>query len=277
MSTPKPAQFRSARPAGADGKNDIIFNELGGTRIPGSTGLKAIPGMKVAWDWEGHGRVTSEALARLPPQISSWLLTWVQIRRGVQNTDITDVGTAGHWTAVGQRHHFMRHESQSEQQAYELGVKWIFDETMQAANLLKNYRRPRTQNSQESDWGIFPAETIHEHLGNALHALQDSFAPGHVERDKALTITAIHVYDKENKHPTAPNKLSHADYDKLWKGDDGKLSWLGDAAAQASRVLILFFALSALGHSSEANLQREQLLNRYLRANLSPISTQGKG
>ena len=39
----KPERFRSARPAGADAKNDAVFNQLGGTRIPGTTGLKVAP------------------------------------------------------------------------------------------------------------------------------------------------------------------------------------------------------------------------------------------
>jgi hypothetical protein len=36
----KPAQFRSARPAGVSLMNNLTFNELGGTRVPGPTGGK---------------------------------------------------------------------------------------------------------------------------------------------------------------------------------------------------------------------------------------------
>src|SRR5437868_189736 len=95
----QPAKFRSCGPAGKDGCNDLEFNELGGTRLPGSTGSKVTaraepptdpvqetPRLPVAAD-------TATTANRAPSMSSGWLTTserdalWKQIQRGMPYDD----------------------------------------------------------------------------------------------------------------------------------------------------------------------------------------------
>lgn len=57
----------------------------------------------------------------------------------VQDRDIIDVFTLGHWTNSGQRHHFMRSfNGQSHFNAYIDAVNWIKSNALQAANQLSD-------------------------------------------------------------------------------------------------------------------------------------------
>lgn len=164
----------------------------------------------------------------------------------------------------------MKYSGQTDQDAYDVAVAWIFSEATLAAELLKSRLGPRRHYQESGDWGLGEQqESVGPHLGNALHSLQDSFAPGHVKRDSDLVIRGINIYDKENKHPTEPGKLGHAEYDASWKDKEGHLTPLGQAAADASVVLILFFLHTAYGHAAQAKAQREILLEKYLRLDLS--------
>jgi len=256
-------------------------SNLGVTAGPSSGRQPVPPGVLMAWNWEGHGHLTAAAIDELRKQLPSdvqAILRWVGTQRQTQNRDITDVPTLGHWTPEGQRHHFMKYSGQTDQDAYDVAVAWIFSEATLAAELLRSRLGPRRRYQESGDWGLGEQqESVGPHLGNALHSLQDSFAPGHVKRDSDLVIRGINIYDKENKHPTEPGKPGHAEYDASWKDKEGHLTALGQAAADASVVLILFFLHTAYGHTAQANAQKEILLEKYLRLNPSSEAAPGGG
>lgn len=261
--------------------NDIGTKALTRSSVHKSTGMDGIPGTVVAWNWEGHGRLTAAAIddlrKQLPPNIQE-ILRWVGTGRQTQNRDLTDIPSLGHWTPEGQRHHFMKYGNQKDQDAYKVAVDWIFDEATTAAQLLSRLLGPRRRYQEHGDWGFgTEQDSVGPHLGNALHSLQDSFSPGHVQRDTDLVIRGINIYDEENKHPTAPGKLGHAAYDETWKTPDGSLSPLGQAAADASVVLLLFFLRTAFGQADAAKIQKQILLEKYLRLDLSPVGVPARG
>jgi hypothetical protein len=259
-------------------------------RIPGgaikssrstvSKGLKDIRGKKVTWNWEGHGVLTKDALAelrkKLPPGFLP-ILKWVDgVASDTQFRDVADVFTAGHWTAAGQKHHFMRDAGQTGRQAYDAAVKWICDETLQAAKFLKqrlyleneNYLEKSLEGVTMGDKSWVFEALIKDHLGNALHSLQDSFAPGHVVRDSNLVIVQINVYDKQNRDPTEAGKLPHEEYDKVWKAPNGSLTPLGKASVSASAALVSILLVSAIAADTESrfnSLKQESLISKYLK------------
>lgn len=191
----------------------------------------------------------------------------------VQFRDIKDVYTRGHWKDEGQKHHFMRYEGQTEVQAYDDGIAWIVQESVKAAEILK----PRIACSlqmgktirERSDWTVKEVTAcmrtgeVEAVLGNALHALQDSFAPAHVRREeKSLTITRIFVYDSENKHPSKKGEPGHSELDKSWKKEDGGFSDLANAASAAS--LALFQCVRAAAFASSPGDECKELLRKRL-------------
>ncbi len=255
-----------------------------GLVAPGPVGLRAIPGTKLASDWEGHGHLTTVAIAAvresLPPDLR-WIADLLtRAPRSVQDRDIADVISLGHWTEPGQKHHFMRHASQSQLEAYKLAVDWIFGEAVTAAKLLRERHLHRTQAKADRVWDPFTrsepardeAGLIRLHLGNALHALQDSFSAGHVTRDGALVITEIHVYDDANRK-------GHEEHDKSWKGSDGKLTKIGEAAVGASIALLECVLQSALAADPATEWRRRgtDVMSRYLRARISAAPTRMAG
>ncbi len=141
--------------------------------------------------------------------------------------DVADVFSRAHWKKAGQKHHFMRHKTQSEMEAYNAGVGWINENALLAArNLRKRANRPG------GPIGRMPTPThqITDPLGNAFHALQDSFAEGHVTRSAHYVITSIHVYDDANQEAREDWK-GHSALDKNWD------SPLGAAAVAGCQVL----------------------------------------
>jgi len=72
-------------------------------------------------------------------------------------------------------------------------------------------------------------------LGDAMHALQDSFSAAHVKRenkDDTWVIEGIYIYDDANKKASGDYK-GHEALDKQWKG-----TALGNEAITACRELI---------------------------------------
>ena len=276
MDDSKPAQFRSAKVAGADGKTNLVFDQLGGTRVAGSTGLKVIPGQQVVFNWAGHGALSSTSLtvlvASLPPSLR-WVRAWLTlVPSDCQFRDVTDVFILGHWMKFGQKHHFMRDSSQTVEQAYEAAVGWIFGETREAVRVFREAQKALGRYAHDPTTSPTPYyfDAINDHLGNALHALQDSFAPGHVERDSDMVITNIFVYDKENQKPSKPGRLPHEEYDKAWQDSNGKLTKIGAAAVEASQNLLKCFVYAgtaANDHLSGAEFEtrKADILDAFLK------------
>jgi len=197
----------------------------------------------------------------------------------VIHRDILDVINFGHWSNFGQAHHFMRRfEGQSERGAYDESVEWIRSNALKAAGTLSerieffrdrpvkgaiaSHAAASTQIScklNPTPPGIkrsvvgrqilgedyFDDETNDvdwQSLGNAMHAVQDSFSLGHVVRDGEGTedqpdsIIRVKVYEGDDK-------IDHSKYDEEWrvtKGKDvGMFSLSGKQAINASRELII--------------------------------------
>lgn len=168
--------------------------------------------------------------------------------------DLRDVFTRGHWTDEGQKHHFMRRlvDSQSSRAAYDTAVEWIRSEASLAALALgSNLARATGARSplgpsdgacalpsagtRGSRVNVF-AGAASDHLGNAVHALQDSFSFSHVEReglsaDEPGAIAKIDVYEGHEKD-------SHGDHDHGWDAEDG-FSVAGRQAIAATKALMV--------------------------------------
>ncbi|MDA1017685.1 MAG: hypothetical protein O3A00_24905 [Planctomycetota bacterium] len=133
--------------------------------------------------------------------------------------DIKDVLNLGHWSNFAQKHHFMRRfDGQSPLQAYAAACDWI------RSNALKY-----AQAAVVEQGGRYLPE-----LGSAVHALEDSFSAGHVERVHMTdswpgTITDVEVYDDSNQE-------THSDHDERWMSN-GKFTMLGRNAVNAVKAL----------------------------------------
>jgi hypothetical protein len=190
--------------------------------------------------------------------------------------DIYDIINTGHWQNFAQAHHFMRRfDRQTPFQAYEEGVSWIRTNARQSSTQL--YSRigryvARARNvpttvttSQCQIPPMHPAGhramllytgsategpgTLAEwqSFGNALHALQDSFAGGHVRRavsndpQQPGAIEHILRYRGDEKE-------GHSEADGAWRGGNGQLSTTGRMAANASKALIGLVLTAALNN-----------------------------
>jgi hypothetical protein len=188
----------------------------------------------LAYNAAGHQYLSTKTIQAviewLPPN-----LAWMRRFLGDTATptvyrDMTDVWTLAHWrdTPDAQRHHFMRASGQTYDAAYKEAVDWIRQNGRQASfNLRRVWKE---------SLGYYDPLFVTEPLGDAFHALQDSFSAGHVERQKLGTdyvITAINVYDSANKE-------THSELDKEWQ------SPLGEEAIVACRELTKIIIVSAL-------------------------------
>src|SRR5262245_44489448 len=131
-------------------------------------------------DPKGHEFVTNEgvqqALKDLPPQLN-WIRRFVgETMVGSVYRDMDDVFSGGHWSKDGQKHHFMRFQGQSSLAAFQVASKWIQDNAFNAATRLREIWTQKR--------GYLNPIYIQEPLGNAVHAIQDSYAEGHVTRKK---------------------------------------------------------------------------------------------
>jgi hypothetical protein len=272
---------KSQRPT--DPWTNLIANDTGTSAltrhyVPKTTGMDAMPGTKIVWNMPGHyflaSRAVDDVLKSLPANLK-WIKRCLNlVAKETTIRDITDVLILGHWLKFGQKHHFMRDKSQSEQDAYDAAVAWIFGEAREAVKVLRAvllWKRPLGGGSNSDIYiGADDSTEIDTHLGNALHSLQDSFAPGHVDRTKTLLIIGIHVYDAENKK-------THAAFDESWQLPDGSPSALGQAALEASQMLLKCFIYSAVEPEltkSDATFERrkKELIDWFLAARLGERS-----
>jgi len=121
----------------------------------------------------------------------------------------------------------MRYPGQSEQKAYDDACTWIYENAFTAARRLREIWTKKL--------GYYNPIYVTEPLGNAMHALQDSFSAAHVKREKkddTWVIEEIYVYDAANKKPSG-NYPGHEALDKQWKNTE-----LGNEAIMACRELI---------------------------------------
>jgi hypothetical protein len=168
-----------------------------------------------------------EALKDLPPK-----LQWIRRFLEDANTptvyrDLEDVWNGGQWNKEGQKNHFMRYATDSELTAYEDACTWIFKNGFIAAQHLRDIWQKKL--------GYYNPIYVTGPLGDAMHALQDSFSAAHVKRvkrDDVWVIEGIYVYNDANKKASGTYP-GHEALDKQWKGTE-----LGNEAITACRELI---------------------------------------
>lgn len=173
----------------------------------------------LAYNLKGHHKLSKQAIDKVLdelPEDLAWMRKFLaDTPQSTVHRDVADVLTFAHWRAAGQKHHFMRDESQSLMQAYNAGAKWIHDNALRAARNLR--KRFKTKGIQRGRAPV-PTHQVNGPLGNAFHALQDSFAEGHVTRSLVglrYVITEIHVYDDANQE-ARPGWEGHSALDKNW-------------------------------------------------------------
>lgn len=195
------------------------------------------PGVRLAYNAWGHQYLSTQAikaaLKTLPPS-SQWIRHFLSdTPTSAVYRDMTDVWTLAHWRATTQKHHFMRAKIQTQEAACREAVGWIRENAYRAScNLRRVWKE---------SLGHYHPLFVNEPLGDAFHALQDSFSQGHVARKKSgdvYVITAIYVYDNTNKE-------THSELDKDWQ------SPLGEEAVLACRELTKIIAVAALQKSAQ--------------------------
>lgn len=130
--------------------------------------------------------------------------------------DLIDVVTLGHWSNFAQKHHFMRRQDgQSPKQAYNAGLGWVYGNALTFAK------------ASAAGKGTDALQA----LGNACHAVEDSFADGHCQRDgkgpgKPGEIEYLKVYAGKDKE-------GHEEGDKEWKEQ-----WAFDLPKNAVKALL---------------------------------------
>ena len=174
--------------------------------------------------------------------------------------DLRDVYNGGHWSEWAQKHHFMRLDvKQKSLDAYKGAVGWIYSEAEKSIGALVAKIRRRSSGTYKLRASKLascrlPVPTDHdegnlfwgapsEHVGNAVHALQDSFSMSHVERSGISEsdpgeISKIKVYEGAEKE-------GHSHADEGWD-DDGKFSMRGKHAAAATKSLVALVIENAL-------------------------------
>ncbi len=162
----------------------------------------------------------------------------------------------------GQAEHFMAYEGQNQFNSFLWGLEKIFGNTNRAIQLFRDW--PPASNSKfrgfdsnedasQYDKEVRYARKVADPLAHGIHPLQDSFSPSHVERDKdTYKIRTIKVWRTQDE-----KEHKEGDKDK-----DGK--W-GDAAQDATEMLLNYFLWSVLSRREEAKNARNQLLDKYFR------------
>ncbi len=203
--------------------------------------------------------------------------------------DILDVVSLGHWGNYGQPHHFMRKfDGQSPYQAYNDSVKWIQENALRAAVQMRTRIKKHMPNMGTPDvaphatkrscglFGMssnpqsmvqarkilggaiyysdegFSKEVVNwQTLGNALHAIQDSFSEGHVVRNVSKSEMSPGSIEHIKQY-AGSEKNKHKHYDELWLNEKTKQFTLsGRHAINATKSLITIITNTAQANSSE--------------------------
>ncbi len=182
-------------------------------------------------DQWGHEYISKEAIREALkdlPQKLQWIRHFLEdLNTPTVYRDVEDVFNGNQWSKAGQKNHFMRYAGQTEQQAYDDACTWIYKNGFTAAQHLRDIWQKKL--------GYYNPIYVTEPLGNAMHALQDSFSAAHVKRenkDDTWVIEGIYIYNDANKkkHGDYPG---HKALDKQWEHTP-----LGDEAIVACRELI---------------------------------------
>ena len=200
----------------------------------------------------GHWAITRAAVAALlaeaPGDPARRALARARLPLHATLRDARDLLNGGHWAAAGQARHFLRPaRGASPAAAHAAAVAWIRARAERGAAGLAAWlgRGPAA-----------PRGNFAVALGDACHALQDSFAPGHAVRRAASgeepgPVSDVLVYR------LAPAALArHHALDEAWRelGAPQGLSPAGRRAVAATRALLACVAAAAAGAGAAAPL-----------------------
>ena len=167
----------------------------------------------------------------------------------VQVPDLDGVLTQGHWRAWGQMQHFMRVPGRTASESLRLAKDALWGAADAA---VFHFRKDDVARAKTS-------------LGEALHALQDSFSPAHVRReqdaDGRFVVKDLYEY-------TAQDAKEHAKGDETYRtGEAAESSYseLGRATVLASTLLLAYFVHRCAGREGDAAGVRTSLDDLYLR------------
>jgi hypothetical protein len=213
-------------------------------------------------DLPGHARITQKAVALVSGGTDPVYraLGSAHVPVNVVARDLIDVVILGHWADFGQCHHFMRRfDGQSERQAYDENVHWIWRNALDAAAILS--RQLALTGPARS-----AAPTSSQPLGNALHALQDSFAMGHAEREAARGSLPGAI--RRIKRYAGADKDGHEEADKQWRGNwrEGfsESGWFAVEATSRLLRLVVEAATAARGSRPGALPAFDQFRQQWL-------------
>ncbi|MEZ6134826.1 MAG: hypothetical protein R3C53_07945 [Pirellulaceae bacterium] len=224
----------------------------------------------------GHAKITAQAVRELAAEWKNQPLATglfaASLPEFVVKRDILDVLNQGHWADFGQKHHFMRQfDSQSPFEAYEAAVEWI------RSNALKSAQRISARVAAKFPAGIDNSKDKNsvamriyfdgawQPLGNAVHALEDSFAKGHATRGSGSPGPITHV-----KRYAGAEKEHHEEGDEEWKNESGGFSADGRLAIDAVKALLKVVIHTAQSGKSPESLVGWQLfLDKWLVADSS--------
>lgn len=178
----------------------------------------------------GHKNITETAITEL--HISTKMhpiVGHLKLPGNIADRGLLDVVSLGHWGYYGQAHHFMRRfDGQSPFAAYQESVYWIKSNALKAANdLCRSIARINLSSTMTGDiWlDCLP-------LGNACHALQDSFSTGHVIRGAGEPGAIVNILKY-----AGTQKKGHGEADTKWAGKT-TFSTSGRHAINATKDLI---------------------------------------
>ena len=142
----------------------------------------------------------------------------VRLPDAVAFVDLDEMWT--HDDPLGQRYHFMRSVNETEIEAHRNGCRFIKRHTANWVNAAKEDIRRTTSPATRG------AEMRSEHymaeLALALHSLQDSFSPGHTERDASCytsmmsPIQTIFVYANQDHDDHAEHDYGSGSPNQVW-------------------------------------------------------------
>ena len=231
---------------------------------------KTVSGPRIAWESSAHVSITTDAVNSsfmreiLPPRDARRRLLKIlsELPMDVADTDITPEqgsdSSIGHKTLSqsGQATHFMANKGQSQRSAYAAGVEKIFGNAEKAVKLFQ----ATDDVSDTTSRGTSAVDDVAVALGDSVHALQDSFSPVHVHRNKVggrFLIMRIQVWSDQTWK-------EHKAGDSTWKKSDGGLTELGQACYEATKSLLAYFVLRAVNKSDEAEQHKRMLMSEWL-------------
>ena len=196
----------------------------------------------------GHTKITSTAVKELGlSSIANSNITDATVGR-----DFTDVLILGHWADFGQKHHFMRQfDSQSPYEAYNSAVAWIKSNSLKAAqNLARD--------------GCFAGSDL-QPLGNAVHALEDSFSKGHVIRGAPISDLTPGLITNIKRY-AGSEKDGHEKADEEWKGDKAGFSADGRFAINSVKALLTIVMTTAKSPKSTEFIGWQAFRDKWIKA-----------